>query len=242
MQQILFNNHFIKALVFGCLFSCGPGRAKAQGFADTAQRIDRLFEKWKRTNGPGASIEISRNGQTLYRWYGGMADLEHGVAVDSNSVFEAGSVSKQFTAAAVLLLAEQGSISLQDDIRRYFPELPDYGQPIRIYHLLHHTSGLRDWGSVASVEGWERGSRAHTNEDVLAIVARQRSLNNVPGAEYIYSNSNFNLMALLVERVTKISFASFCRQQLFDKAGMRLTRWRNHYREVVPNRTIGYQQ
>ena len=238
MQQNTF--HSRKALLAGCLFLCMQVSVSAQNFADTARQIDQLFAKWQRNNGPGASIEIRRNGQRIYRWYGGMADLEHGVAVDSNSIFEAGSVSKQFTAAAILLLAEQGAISLQDDIRRYFPELPVYSRPIRVYHLLHHTSGLRDWGSVASVEGWGRGSRAHTNEDVLAIISRQRALNNVPGAEYIYSNSNFNLMALLVERVTKISFASFCQQQIFSKAGMPLTRWRNHYRAVVPNRTIGY--
>lgn len=241
MQPFSFYSARVRVCMAVSLLMCGLATARAQGFADTATQIDRLFARWNRTNGPGASIEISRNGQLLYRWHGGMADLEHRVAIDSNSLFEAGSVSKQFTAAAVLLLAEQGAVSLQDDIRRYFPELPDYGRPVRIYHLLHHTSGLRDWGSVASVEGWGRGSRAHTNEDALAIIARQRALNNVPGAEYIYSNSNFNLMALLVERVTRTSFASFCRQQLFAKAGMPLTRWRNRYREVVPDRTIAYQ-
>lgn len=209
-------------------------------FADTAKKLDALFAYWNRNTGPGVSIEVSRNGQTIYANHWGMADLEHRVAIDSSSIFEAGSVSKQFTAAAVLLLEEQGKLSQQDDIRKYFPELPDYGKSIRIYHLLHHTSGLRDWGSMAAVEGWPRGSRTHSNADALAIICRQKVLNNIPGAEYIYSNSNFNLLAILTERVSGMSFADFCKKYIFDKAGMKMTGWRNNFRAIIPNRAIGY--
>src|SRR5690606_39189370 len=123
------------------------------------------------------------------------------------TIFEAGSVSKQFTAAAIILLALDGALDLEDDVREYVPELPDYGSGITIRHLLNHTSGLRDWGSVAAIAGWPRGARTHTHDHVLDILSRQRALNFEPGTEYSYSNSGYNLLAIIVGRVSGMPFA-----------------------------------
>jgi CubicO group peptidase (beta-lactamase class C family) len=220
-----------------------PVQAIAQvNFSDTVRKINTILQPWTNPNLPGVSIAISRNGQVLFAAASGAADLEHGIPTDTSTIFEAGSVSKQFTAAAILLLEQDGKLSQKDDVRKYIPELPEYESVITIYDLIHHQSGLRDWGSVAGVEGWERGSRAHTNAHALQIICRQKALNNPPGTEYIYSNSNYNLMAIIVERVAKTSFAEFCKQRIFIPAGMLHTSWRNDYRQIVKNRAIAYQQ
>lgn len=211
-------------------------------FSDTVRQIETVLKPWSNPNLPGVSVAISRNGQLIYAQAFGAADLEHDVLNDTATIFEAGSVSKQFTAAAILLLELDGKLSQQDDVRKYIPELPDYGSVIKIYDLIHHQSGLRDWGSVAEVEGWGRGSRAHTNAHALQIICRQTALNNPPGTEYIYSNSNYNLMAIIVERVAKTSFAQFCKDRIFVPAGMSHTSWRNDFRQVVKKRAIAYQQ
>ena len=123
---------------------------------------------------PAARLRVSRKGAIVAEKAYGMADLEHDVAIRPDTIFEAGSVSKQFTAAAILLLARDGKLSLDDPARKYIPELPDYGAPLTIRHMLTHTSGLRDWGNVASIAGWPRGTRVHTHAHVLDIISRQR--------------------------------------------------------------------
>jgi CubicO group peptidase (beta-lactamase class C family) len=169
-----------------------------------------------------------------------MANLEYDVPNSIETVFEAGSVAKQFTAAAVLLLAQQGKLSLDDQVRKHIPELPDYGAPLTIRHMIHHTSGLRDWGTIATVEGWPRGSRVHTHAHVLDIVKRQRALNFRPGAEYLYSNTGYNLLAIIVERVSGRSFADFTRTELFEPLGMTKTQWRGDYARIVKGRATAY--
>jgi CubicO group peptidase (beta-lactamase class C family) len=156
-------------------------------------------------------------------------------------VFEAGSVSKQFTAAAIVLLSLDGKLSLDDDVRKYVPEVPDYGVTIRIHHLLNHTSGLRDWGSVAGIGGWPRTTRAYTHAHVLDIVSRQRALNYPPGQEYSYTNTGYNLLAVIVDRVSGMPFAEFTRQRLFKPLNMNNTQWRDDFTRVVKGRAIGYQ-
>jgi CubicO group peptidase (beta-lactamase class C family) len=214
-----------------------PALARAQ--ADSAARVDSIFE-WSRPGAPGCAVGVARNGRpVLVRAYG-LADLEHDVPNTPETVFEAGSVSKQFTAAAVVLLAQQGKLSLDDDVRRYIPEVPNYGTPITIRHLLNHTSGLRDWGSVQDVAGWPRGTRIHTHAHVLDIVSRQRALNFTPGVEYLYSNTGYNLLAILVERVSGTSFAEFSRRNIFEPLGMAHTQWRDDFSRVVRGRAQAY--
>jgi CubicO group peptidase (beta-lactamase class C family) len=134
------------------------------------------------TTTPGCTVAASVKGQLVLNKGYGMADLEHGAVITPETIFEAGSVSKQFTAAAVLLLAREGKLSLDDPARKYVPELPDYGQPLTIRHMLQHTSGLRDWGSMADLNGWPRTTRAHTHAHVLDIASRQTALNFKPGS------------------------------------------------------------
>jgi len=129
--------------------------------ADAAERVKEIFAAYNHGDTPGCAVGVSLDGAEVFREAWGMADLEHHVPLTPDTVFEAGSVSKQFTAAAILLLAEQGKLSLNDPVRKYIPELPDYGTPITIDHLLHHTSGLRDWGSIVETAGWPRSTRVY---------------------------------------------------------------------------------
>jgi CubicO group peptidase (beta-lactamase class C family) len=205
---------------------------------DARARVDRRFERF--AGRPGCAVGAAIDGTTVLAAGYGVADLEHGVPITADTVFEAGSVSKQFTAAAVLLLAHQGRISLDDPVRAYVPEVPDYGTAITIRHLIHHTSGLRDWGSVAAIGGWPRGTVARNHDDVLDIVGRQRALNYAPGAEYSYTNTGYNLAAILVGRVAGRSFAEFTREAIFEPLGMSSSSWRDDFRRVVPNRAIAY--
>ncbi|MFT3824058.1 MAG: serine hydrolase domain-containing protein [Chitinophagaceae bacterium] len=215
--------------------------ASAQTWQDTVALLDKILNRYTSEN-PGAQVAVSRNGQLIYSAARGVANLEDGAVLTKESRIEAGSVSKQFTAASILLLEQQGKLSLNDDIRKYLPEVPDYGHTITIRHLMSHTSGLKDWGSIADIAGWPRGTKAYNNDDALHIVTLQKTLNNIPGAEYIYSNSNYNLMAIIVRRVSGMSLAGFSRQYIFIPAGMTHTEWRDDYTRVVPQRAIAYSK
>jgi len=225
------------------LFAAFTATSKGEALptADPTEAVDSLFSEWNRSDSPGCAVGIERgNAPGLTRVYGS-ADLEHNVSITPNTVFEAGSVSKQFTAASVLLLADQHLLALNDDVRKYIPELPDYGTPITIAQLLGHTSGLRDWGGVEEIAGWPRTTRVYTLGDVLDISARQKALNYPPGTAYSYTNTGYNLLAILVERVSKQSLADFSREHLFVPLGMSHTQWRDDFRRTVHNRAIAYE-
>ena len=214
---------------------------QAQTWQDTVLQIDKILNRYTDST-PGAQIAISRGGQVIYSSAKGLADLEHKVPLTVNSVIEVGSVSKQFTAACILLLEQQGKLSLNDDIRKYVPEIPGYGNVIRIKHLLHHTSGLKDWGSIAEISGWPRTTKTYTNEDAFHFMTLQKTLNNKPGDEFIYSNSNYNLMAVIIQRVSGLSLAEYSRKYIFEPAGMTHTEWRDNFRRIVLNRAIAYSR
>jgi CubicO group peptidase (beta-lactamase class C family) len=226
----------MRGLSYGLVFCAVVLAPRAASAAD----IDSLFKAYTAET-PGCAVGVSRNGQPATLRAYGSADLEHAIANSPETIFEAGSVAKQFTAAAVLLLAEEGKLALTDDIRKYLPEMPDYGTPITITHLLSHTSGLRDWGAVLGLSGWPRTSAIHTNLDVLHIAARQRALNYPPGSAYSYTNTGYNLSAIIVERVSGKSLAAFSRERLFLPLGMTKTSWRDNFRRVVPGRAIAYE-
>ena len=213
----------------------------SQTWQDTLLAINKTLDQYKSAN-PGCQLSIERNGTIIFTKAVGMADLERMVPLTTYSVIEAGSVSKQFTAAAILLLEQQGKLSLADDVRKYIPELPNYGTPIKLHHMLHHTSGLRDWGAVIALSGWPRSSKFYTNADALEIISRQKNLNNTPGDEYIYSNSGFNLFAIIVQRVSGLSLADFTRKYIFKPAGMTHTQWRDDPNRIVLNRAIAYSK
>lgn len=208
---------------------------------DAAVRVDGIFEPWNSVDSPGCAVGVAVNGLTVLSRAYGMADLEHNIPNTPATIFEAGSVSKQFTAAAIVLLALEGRLSLDDDVRQYVPEVYDYGTTITLRHLLTHTSGLRDWGSVAEISGWGRQNRTHNHAHVLDILSRQSALNFQPGHEYSYSNSGFNLLAIIVGRVSGIPFAEFSKQRIFEPLGLTNTQWRDDYTRIVKGRSTAYE-
>jgi CubicO group peptidase (beta-lactamase class C family) len=207
---------------------------------DARSRVDRIFAQFDRVDGPGCAVGASIAGEPVLRAGYGMADLEHDIKITPETVFEPGSVTKQFTAAAVLLLAQEGKLSLDDPVRKYFPELPDYGAPLTVRHLLNHTSGLRDWGNLEAIAGWPRTTRAYTHAHVLEILSKQRALNYTPGTEYSYTNSGYNLAAMLVARVSGKSLPDFTKERIFVPLGMNATEWRDDFRRIVHGRAIAY--
>ncbi|MFH1763125.1 MAG: serine hydrolase domain-containing protein [Gemmatimonadota bacterium] len=229
------------ALALALSYTMNPGSAWAQApsTVDPAS-VDAIFQAFDGTRTPGCAVGVSSGGVPVLLQAYGMADLEHDVPNTAETIFEPGSVSKQFTAAATVLLALDGKLSLDDDVRDYIPELPDYEEVVTIRHLLNHTSGLRDWGSVAGIEGWPRTRRAHTHMHVLDIASRQLSLNYPPGEYYSYTNTGYNLQAILVERVSGMPFAEFSRRRIFEPLGLTHTEWRDDFTRVVKDRAIAY--
>ena len=228
-------------LVLGGLASATAGRAQPASPSETGHLVDRIFQPVTRPGAPGCAIGIEMDEHVLLTRGYGTADLEHDVPITPATVFEAGSVSKQFTAASILLLAQQGKLALTDDVRKHIPELPDYGTPITIDDLLGHTSGLRDWGTVEAMAGWPRTTRVYTMDDVLDIAAAQRKLNYSPGKFYQYINTDYNLLAIIVGRVSGESLPAFSHRYLFTPLGMTHTQWRDDFRRVVKNRAIAYE-
>lgn len=219
------------------LLAASPGPAPAQ---DAAAALDALVARHAAPDAPGCALGLEGPDGAAMTTAWGLAELEHGAAATPETIYEAGSAAKQFTAAAIFLLVEDGRLSLDDDVRRHIPELPDYGATITVRHLLNHTSGLRDWGSVAAIEGWPRGSRAMTNAHVIALLSRQEALNFPPGSEWLYSNSGYNLAAEIVRRVSGESLADFTRRRIFEPLGMGRTGWRDDHTAVVPGRATAY--
>jgi CubicO group peptidase (beta-lactamase class C family) len=232
----------MKHILFVCalflVFASPP--TVAQTPANISIRIDELFEPWASVDTPGCAVGIAKDGLTVFERAYGMADLEWEIPNSTETIFEAGSVSKQFTAAAVVLIALDGRLRLDDDIRKYIPEVPDYGHKITIRHLLSHTSGLRDWGRIVEISGWDRERRAHTQADVLDILSRQTRLNHEPGTMFAYTNSGFNLLAILVDRVSGMSFVQFSNERIFQPLGLEHTQWRDDHRRIIKGRSSAY--
>jgi len=204
---------------------------------------DRGFEKFTKAYvapAPGCAAAVSLNGELLFEKAFGLADLEMNVPNTPQTIFESGSVAKQFTAAAIVLLQEEGKVSLDDPVRKYIPELPDYGVPLTIRHLLNHTSGIRDWGTVMTLTGAGRGDRVISQDLALDVITHQRALDFTPGAEYSYSNSGYNLVAIIVERVAKQKFSAFLEERLFKPLGMKNSSLRDDYQRIVPGRAQAY--
>ncbi|MCE7863208.1 MAG: class A beta-lactamase-related serine hydrolase [Bacteroidetes bacterium CHB5] len=214
------------------------------GFSQTTgqiNKIDQLFSAWNNAS-PGVAVAVQQGDKIIYNKAYGLADLEHTIPNTTETIFESGSVAKQFTAMSILLLAAEGNLSLSDDIRKYVPEIPKYNATITIQMLLNHTSGLKDWGSVGSLTGWPRTTRVYTQDLALQIMSKQKSTNFTPGTEYNYSNANYSLLVTIVERVSGKSLAAFTNEKLFKPLGMTHTQWRDNFREVVPHRAIAYRK
>ena len=222
--------------------------------AEMAQRIDAVFANWDNTRSPGCAVGVSQNGNPVYSRGYGMSNLEYDIPITPDSIFNVASISKQFTAFSVALLASDGKLSLDDDIRRYLPEVPDYGQRITIRHLLTHTSGLRNAGSLLDLAGWRVSDEntgatfaasplkePETEDDVLRMTARQKSLDFVPGAEYVYNNGGYTLLAVVVKRVSGQSLRDFAEARIFGPLGMRDSQFLDDPNMIVRRRTSAYR-
>ncbi len=215
-------------------------RAATDAAAPLGPRIDAVFARWDRADSPGLVLGVSLEGKTLYEKGYGMADLEHGIRMSADTVSESGSVAKQVTAAAVTLLSVRGKLSLDDPVQKYLPEVPDFGHPMTIRMLLNHTSGLRDIHTLFWLVGRPSYTSPHENAEVLEVVSHQRDLNFVPGTEYLYSNTGYILLTLVVERVTGQPFTAYCAENIFIPHGMPHAAWRSPFTRIVPNRAAAY--
>lgn len=218
------------------LFALLPPAAHA---ADRAAATGRIFARWDRPSSPGCAIGVAEHGRTVLERGYGQANLELSSPITPATVFDIGSTAKQFTAAAVLLLAQDGRLSLDDDVRRFIPELPDYGTPVSIRRMLNHTSGVRDYVSLlefADVDPLDLS----TERQALDMLARQKALNNAPGERFVYSNSNFFLASVMVERASGMSLREFADQRIFRPLGMTHTRFQDDHTSLITGRASGY--
>ncbi len=227
----------VAAAIFALLLCVGP--TAQQHSAWTA--VDALFADVARADSPGCALAVFQGGRIAYERGYGMADLERDVPITPASVFYVGSLSKQFTAFAAALAASEGKLSLDDEVQKWIPELPDYGSPLTVRHLVHHTSGLRDYNTLVDIAG-RRNDEAFDNATVLRIVARQRALNFKPGDEYLYSNSGYVLLSLIVERATGTPLAGFAKARIFQPLGMRDTQFYDDVTRVVKNRAFAFDK
>lgn len=218
------------------------GSGERAASRDTLERaVDRLFARWNRPGSPGAGVGVVRNGRVAYAAGYGSAHLEWGSPITSSTVFHVASLSKQFTAFAVALLAERGALSLDDDVRQYLPWVPDFGSPITLGHLLYHTSGLRDQWTLLRMAG-RRLDDVITQEDVLQLVRRQKELNFQPGKEFLYSNTGYTLLAEVVEVVAGRAFGGWMRETVFEALGMSRTRFQEDHERVVNGRAESFER
>jgi CubicO group peptidase (beta-lactamase class C family) len=208
---------------------------------DLAGVADRVFSQWNRES-PGCAVGVAHNGRTLLTRGYGMANLETGTPITGETILESGSVAKQFTATATLLLMRDGKLRLDDRVQKYLPELPEYGRPLTIRHLLSHTSGLREWSNLMAVDGWSRGNRVHTQEELLDAVFSQKELNYPVGDHYSYTNSGYGLLVTIIERVSGMPFTTFTTERIFKPLGMSNTSWRDDFERIVPGRAQAYSR
>jgi CubicO group peptidase (beta-lactamase class C family) len=205
----------------------------------TAPGVDAVFADFAKPDSPGCSLAVARDGRLLYTKSYGMANLELEVPLSPASVFDIGSTSKQFTAASILLLEKQGKLSINDDVHKYVPELPDYGKKITILNLLNHTSGLRDYLVLFELAG-ENVDSVTTDEEALALIARQKALNFDPGSEWLYSNTGYFLLSVIVKRVSGKSLRDFAAENIFQPLDMTHTQFRDAHTSLISNRALAY--
>ena len=202
-------------------------------------RVDSLFATFAMPGSPGCAVGAAQDGRLVYGRGYGSANLDHGVPIDTRSVFYLASVSKQVTAFAVALAAQEGKLSLDDEVRKYITEFPDYGTPVTIRHLIHHTSGVRDYLTLIPLSG-RNPDDVWTDAALLSLIARQKALNFAPGTEFLYSNTGYVLLAELVRRATGQSLAEYAKAKIFKPLGMNDTHFHDDAGVVVPRRVIGY--
>ena len=215
--------------------------ALSQEVDSPGERVDRIMAEFQGPDTPGAVLAVVKNGEIIFQRAYGMANLTHGIPFVLETRTNIGSTSKQFTAFAIALLAREGRLSLDDDVRKYLPELPDFGEAVTLRHLLSHTSGYREFLNALAMGGWnlERADYIHRRE-IVEVVRRQPALQNAPGAEWNYNNTGYALLALVVEKVTGEDFGDWMGNNVFKPLGMTETVVRSDPTEIVPRSAQGY--
>jgi CubicO group peptidase (beta-lactamase class C family) len=233
----MFQHH--TALRAGAIATLLAGLA-ATAYAETpAQQVDAIFAKYDKPNSPGCAVGVVSDGKLIFNRGYGYAELEHAIPLDQQSAIRVASITKQFTGAAVLLAVQQGKLSLDDDIRKYLPWFPDYGQKITVSNLLHQTSGIRDFINVGFVAG-ERLEDVHEEADYIATLKRQKGLDFAPGSQWAYSNSNYFLLERILQAATGETLRAFADRNIFKPLGMTETFFGDLNSEVVPNAASAY--
>jgi CubicO group peptidase (beta-lactamase class C family) len=209
---------------------------------ETTDKVDKLFAAWDKTTTPGAALAVIKDGRILYECGYGMAKIEDGIVITPDKVFDIGSVSKQFTAACVAMLVREGKLGLDDDIRKYIPEMPAYEKPVTVRHLLHHTSGLRDYNGLLSLAGFRPEADSPTVEEALEVIRHQKKLNYMPGEEFSYTNTGYFLLSQIVERVSGKSINAFAQERIFKPLGMTKTLFQDDHTQIIKDRATGYSR
>ncbi len=237
----LFKNRILKSCLLLVFLAFADNTFYGQTNDTTVNnQIDKLFSGYNSTT-PGVAVAVVKDGKIIFQRGYGTANLEYDLPITSKTVFHVASVSKQFTAFSIYLLEKQGKISLEDDIRKYVSEVPDFGKTIRIKHLLSHTSGLRDQWALLTLAGW-RMDDVITTEHILKIISRQKELNFEPGSQFSYSNSGYSLLAEVVKRVSGKTFAEYTKENIFAPLGMNDTQFYDDFGKVVKNRAYSYEK
>jgi len=218
--------------------------------------IDKLFAQFAKPDSPGCAVGIYQNGQVVYKKAYGMADLERDVPLTTDSVFDVGSIAKQFTAASVVLLAQQGKLKFTDSVRKYVPELPAYYERVTIDHLIHHTSGMTEVAAlviliheglgqqhISDLEAEARDGQGDfhmSNDEFIQLMSRLKSLNFQPGEQFQYTNSGYILLAVIVKRASGKPLPLFAKENIFDPLGMKSAKYVDDHAQIIRNRAIGY--
>jgi CubicO group peptidase (beta-lactamase class C family) len=205
-----------------------------------AARVDKVFEQFDKPDSPGCSLAVIKDSKILYKRGYGMADLDHDIPIKPDTVFHVASVSKQFAAMSILLLAKEGKLSLDDEVRKYIPELRDFGPKLTIRHLLHHTSGLRDQWNLLIMSGWRLSEDVVRDEDVLDLVSKMKDLNFKPGDQYMYCNTGYTLAGFIVKKVSGLSLREFSEANIFKPLGMTHSLFRDDHAVIVKNQAYAY--
>ena len=215
--------------------------AAPRAHLDSAQRtrIDSVFHAYDKPGVPGCALGVLQNGAIAYGRGYGWADLERAIPITTSTLFDVGSTSKQFAAASIALLAQEHKLAFSDEVRTYIPELPRYGAPLTIDHLMRHTSGLRDYAGLLALAGHSL-EEATTDSQALALIVQQRHLNFPTGSRYEYSNTGYFLLSVIVKRVTGVALAEYARAHIFLPLGMSHTQYRDHFAMLIPDRALGY--
>jgi CubicO group peptidase (beta-lactamase class C family) len=235
-------SHRAALLLTAIALPVAPAAAQPSPTPALAAITDKVFAAWNSTHTPGCAVGVARGGVTLLERGYGMADLAGGRPIVPATVLESGSVAKQFTTTAVMLLVADGKLGLDDDARKYLPELKRFDRVITVRHLLTHTSGLREWSNLVAWQGWPRGTRVHTQSDVFKVITDQSALNYPVGDHYSYTNSGFLLARTLVERVSGMDFEAFTASRIFKPLGLTHTSWRGDFTRLVPGLAQAYRR